>query len=692
MLTSWLLVPTAWADPTREEIQLCDPPATLACTLLDPTDPNCNPFTWTQVDTDSGGYTDNPDYIQWECVTDCVPSVDWETDCSYDAHNGAATEQYARWDDTGASLVTSTARRVSMVVNGIGVTLEYTDDGYDDGSTVVFHAGGGSNIGFSTGSPIRNYLRAYSNTRTVAIKYELGAALVGPDGGWHIRDSADPSTYYDQTMRTAAVLAWIRDELQNSGEGLGTVACSMGTLATLAAPVWHGMDGDFDHQVMIGGPPMWDVNAGCGRLGVTYMDPYDAGIVGYEILGGTHLGTGDYCNTNSDHCLTYWPVRSAALKNHVHRVDKGSTNACWNSEDAAAWPPSDDAVSAFEDSSWNAVASPDWTLSHPVDFFVDRTLNPTGDCDGTNCPDTPFFDDGFSAAVSSDEISAGPSNVRVYQTLLDNGSNATWTWQEGSHCDSLEDNANTRPAIDAVVGKLAVEAVRHELRVVKHEDNFTATDTCLEVDAGASENTFSSSETLTVNGHAYRVGTYHDDSGSPELQATIATGTVFDLPTDAVVDRVVMLISGSTGASSAPLVKFTYEDASDEVVVASIPTDDTTTGVWSGTNWEVRPWSGDVTGNGSGCADGAFEVRVRNPNPNLFPPVSPPADGNVYHVDEIEITYGGALAGPLAMTILTNSDTWEEVVAANTLGGCQTSEPITTACELEPVRTYWNGP
>jgi hypothetical protein len=248
------------------------------------------------------------------------------------------------------------------------------------------------------------------------------------------------------------------------------------------------------------------------------------------------------------------------------------------------------------------VASPDWSLDHVVDFFMDRTVTPptANACDGTNgCPDNDYYmvDSSvpFTPSVGSDEVLAGPSAVRVYQALLDGGTNATWSWQEGPHCESYQEIGNTAPVIDAVIMGLGVEAVRHELRVVKHEDNFTATDACLEYDAGVPENTFSDSETLTVNGREYRVGTYHDDSGSPELQATIASGAEYFLPemgmaAIAPVDRVIFLISGSTGASYEDLtVTFNYEDpAGTASVTVPVPRDDVTAGQFSGEDWDVR--------------------------------------------------------------------------------------------------------
>jgi hypothetical protein len=101
-----------------------------------------------------------------------------------------------------------------------------------------------------------------------------------------------------------------------------------------------------------------------------------------------------------------------------------------------------------------------------------------------------------------------------------------------------------------------------------------------------------------------------------------------------------------------------------------------TAGQFSGEDWDVRAWTGDVTGNGASCDDGAFAVRVRNPRLS--------AD-----VVSIEVTYGGDLAGPLALTILTDAATWDAVYDAND-GSCEVTAPYTTACELEPVRIYWN--
>jgi hypothetical protein len=685
-----LLAAEAGAAP-----QLCEPPVDPDCTITlnpDPLAPDCNPFTMTIDNTDVTNFNDNPTSVAWECRTNCALVPDWHTDCSYESYTSGVLDKYSRWDDVGETLVADlTERRVSMIVDGIGVTLQYTYDTYADGPTVLFHSGGGANLGFDGGAPIRDFLREYSNARTVNIKYELGVPLVGAnDGGWQLRPDDTASNYHDLTDRTAQVIAWIDGNLVNSGEGFGTVACSFGTLATLAAPVWHGHDAIIDYQALIGGPPMWSVNAGCGLLGETYMDPYDADITSDPEHGGVSLGSGDYCNTNANQCLTYWPVGSAAFVNHIHMLDDDYAPTCLNQVEVS-WPSTDDNLTVLEASSWETVASPDWSLDHVVDFFMDRTVTPptANACDGTNgCPDNDYYmvDSSvpFTPSVGSDEVLAGPSAVRVCQALLDGGTNATWSWQEGPHCESYQEIGNTAPVIDAVIMGLGVEAVRHELRVVKHEDNFTATDACLEYDAGVPENTFSDSETLTVNGREYRVGTYHDDSGSPELQATIASGAEYFLPdmhpAIATVDRVMMLISGSTGTTYEDLtVTFTYQvglSTETDSVTAQVPKDDVTVGTFSGEHWDVRAWTGDVTGNGASCDDGAFAVRIRNPRPNA-------------EALSIEVTYGGDLAGPLALTILTDAATWDAVYDAND-GSCEVTAPYTTACELEPVRIYWN--
>ena len=112
-------------------------------------------------------------------------------------------------------------------------------------------------------------------------------------------------------------------------------------------------------------------------------------------------------------------------------------------------------------------------------------------------------------------------------------------------------------------------------------------------------------------------------------------------------------------------------------MTAQVPKDDISAGTYSGEDWDVIAWTGDVTGNGASCDDGAFEVRIRNPHLTA-------------EVEAIEVTYGGDLAGPLALTILTDAATWDAVEAANAFASCQVTTPYTTACELEPVRAYWN--
>ena len=61
------------------------------------------------------------------------------------------------------------------------------------------------------------------------------------------------------------MLEWVHDHL-SQGHAFGTVADSMGSVATFGAVLWHGLDPIIDYQLLVGGPPMWDVNAGCGLV------------------------------------------------------------------------------------------------------------------------------------------------------------------------------------------------------------------------------------------------------------------------------------------------------------------------------------------------------------------------------------------------------------------------------------------
>ena len=131
----------------------------------------------------------------------------------------------------------------------------------------------------------------------------------------------------------------------------------MGTQATLGAVYWHDVDPVVDYQLMVGGPPLWDLNSGCGRR--TYSS-------GYCDLDATRT-----CSSNADcaslsarsQCTIPGPIALAWLyeqmANHVH-----ATQAC----DVSA---GNTGIHAPFDESGFAFVTGDWDFDHPIDFQMD---------------------------------------------------------------------------------------------------------------------------------------------------------------------------------------------------------------------------------------------------------------------------------------------------------------------------------
>ena len=286
-----------------------------------------SPFDVSQSAADANG-----DYwVAYSCKTNCA---DWQQ-CrvTESAGGGGAKEGLA------------------FVVDGMGGHFSFTTE-QTGAKTVLLHTGtGGTNFMHS----LSRQIEGASDAKVVMVRWESGFS----NWGWFTRTSAAATRVPNVTRRIASVLAWVHENLAGTSD-FGTVGCSMGTQATLGAVYWHsGVDSIVDYQLMVGGPGLWDINAGCGRRQYT---------AGYCDLDASRA-----CSAHSDcsslstrsQCITPGPIPYASLYesviNHVH-----ATQAC----DVSAVGSSTPTVAAFDESGFG-FTSGDWDFDHPIDFQMD---------------------------------------------------------------------------------------------------------------------------------------------------------------------------------------------------------------------------------------------------------------------------------------------------------------------------------
>ena len=300
------------------------------CTVPNPSSP-ASAFNISQSAVDANG-----DYwVSYGCKEACT---DWRQ-CQVPAYTRG-----------GSALMEGDAPKqaVAFVVDGMGGHLAYTtrQSGH---KTVLLHTGVG---GVSYMRSLSSQIESTANTNVVMVRWESGFS----GWGWFTRTSAPAARVPNLTRRVASMIAWVHENLAGAGD-FGTVGCSMGTQATLGAVYWHDVDPVVDYQLMVGGPPLWDLNSGCGRR--TYSS-------GYCDLDATRA-----CSSNADcaslsarsQCTLPSPVALAWLyeqmANHVH-----ATQAC----DVSA---GNTGIHAPFDESGFAFVTGDWDFDHPIDFQMD---------------------------------------------------------------------------------------------------------------------------------------------------------------------------------------------------------------------------------------------------------------------------------------------------------------------------------
>jgi len=292
------------------------------------------------------------DWVSYACVTPCN---DW-TQCHVDAYTDSGMPAISQRDNSREQLL-------AFVVDGMAGHFVYTTDG---GDVVVTHAGvGGTTL---LNGAFDHALQMHSTIKTVSLGWMPGTdqAFGGAAGGWFTRKDGNPSSVRAQAARPAAALQWVKDHFAQ-GKKLGTVGESMGTVATLGAHVWHGLEPILDYQMLIGGPGLWDINAGCGRIHIS-AGHCDADAS--PCTGNPNSSYGDddpACGSGgTNECRV--PTIMAPLAGGQSNFDLlinyvGATTAC-------APTPTDDRDATLDDSSLFTLT--DWSFHGRIDIVTDE--------------------------------------------------------------------------------------------------------------------------------------------------------------------------------------------------------------------------------------------------------------------------------------------------------------------------------
>ena len=285
-------------------------------------------------------------WVSYACKEICD---DWR-ECQVPAWDGGKTIPHERQADVPK-------QSVALVVDGMAARLAYTTDG---GEKTLFGHGGGGGTAFG-GMPL---LEQRTDANIVVISWEDGfAPQDAPNAppfpfawGWYTRNGVDSERVPKLNRRVAAAMAWIHENLAGPGK-FGTFGCSMGAQATFGAVLWHGLDEIVDYQALGGGPPLYDINAGCGRR--SYQSGFcdlDATVACEQNADCDAVAGNSVCRL-AETIPAAWAYES--LINHVH-----ATASCRMAEGGEPLP-------AFDESSMLAAEDGDWDIDHSIDLIVD---------------------------------------------------------------------------------------------------------------------------------------------------------------------------------------------------------------------------------------------------------------------------------------------------------------------------------
>ena len=319
------------------------------CKVPDPQQPS-SAFNITQSEITTYDNLWMDDYwVTYQCKETCD---DWQQ-CAVPAYQYGEPVMEGRLADTQK-------QSLAFVVDGMGGHIAYSADG--DDNNILFHTGAG---GTNFSAEVANYMEQNSPAKTIMIRWEDGFRPSSPDGeneypwawGWYSRTSAEATTVPDLNQRVASAIAWASENLAGSG-GFNTMGCSMATVATFGTVLWHGLDDIIDYQVLVGGPPMYDVNAGCN------METYTEGFCDED--ASVSCSSDAQCKSVSDTAACSVPTQVSipryelfqSMANHVH-----ATNACRNDATEPYEP--------FNASGMKYATDGDWDVDHSIDLFVD---------------------------------------------------------------------------------------------------------------------------------------------------------------------------------------------------------------------------------------------------------------------------------------------------------------------------------
>ena len=344
-------------------------------------------------------------WMRYRCKETCD---DWRQ-CQVEAYHGydGGIVYHGRQRDLAK-------QSVAFVVDDMGGYLIYTTEG---GDKTIFAHGGGGGVGYD---PSVEFLEKHGSANTVVMSWEAGFAP--PDipepppfpvsWGWYTRSSADAERVPDLNRRVAVAVAWAHENLAGPST-FGTMGCSMGAQATFGAVLWHGLDDIVDYQALGGGPPLYDINAGCGRRG------YERGYC--DLDGGVACTEDADCKGVSENSLCRVPETIPAdwayesVVNHAH-----ATTACRIAEGG------DEPYAPFDESGMMSAHDGDWDIDHSIDLFVDVGADY----------------DPWRSSGGDEHWSLGHFMYAYNRMNMEPGSDKRWHASENSaHCESFSNKA-----------------------------------------------------------------------------------------------------------------------------------------------------------------------------------------------------------------------------------------------------------
>lgn len=207
------------------------------------------PFTFcATLDTVDVQAADNP-WRQLACAEPC-----------------AGTWQSCSAPDAGQDALGRPLRHVAFTVDGVAGMVRWNEPwpGQTSRAVVLLH-GGGDGGDFEDGhTAMWSKLQADGLT-VAAIKWYTGVAdpYTGRALGWLARNGPEPHSHLRSTGRVAEVMRQLDRGLVPPEAPFGVIGTSNGSLATVGAVAWHGLDPIVDWHFISSGNIPWDLGARC---------------------------------------------------------------------------------------------------------------------------------------------------------------------------------------------------------------------------------------------------------------------------------------------------------------------------------------------------------------------------------------------------------------------------------------------